>query len=124
MPIIFKIGNTDLTAFVDKTAHSANKAEESSSWTDGNWIDHVETVRTRVTGSDTLKFKRKTDFDTFFALLTSERNANHYYPITVWVDNTQTSETVNAFLSVTGDTVWDVTCPREWRGVTVSYRER
>ena len=124
MAILFKIGSTDLTAFEDREKHSVNKAEEFSNWTDGNWVDHQELVRTRVSGSVFLKFKKIADFNTFNSLLTSERNANGYYSVTVWVSNTQTSETINAFLTVSGDTKWDVTCPREWRGMTVSIVER
>lgn len=124
MAILFKIGNTDLTPWEDKEQHSVNQGEEYASWTDGNWIEHREIARTRIAGSVVLKFKKETDFNTFKSLLTSERNVNGYYPITVWVSNTQTSETINAFLSVSGDTKWDVTCPRVWRGVTVSITQR
>lgn len=124
MAILFKIGSTDLTSFENKEKHSVNKIEEYANWTDGNWIDHHEVVRTRVSGSVYLKFKKIDDYTTFKGLLTSERNANGYYPVTVWVSNTQTSETINAFLTVTGETKWDVTCPREWRGMTVSIVER
>lgn len=124
MAILFKIGSTDLTAFEDREKHSVNKAEEYATWTDGNWITHQELVRTRVSGSVFLKFKKIADYTTFKSLLTSERNANGYYSVTVWVSNTQTSETINAFLTVTGETKWDVTCPREWRGMSISITER
>lgn len=124
MAILFKISSTDLTAFENRDVHQVNAVDEFQSWTDGNWIEHRDFVRTRITGSVTLKFKKEADFNTFKALLTSARNVNGYYPITVWVSNTQTSESINAFLEVTGDTKWDVTCPRVWRGVTITLTER
>ena len=124
MPILFKIDSTDLTAWEDKEQHSVNQEEVYASWTDGNYIDHREVVRTRISGSVVLKFKKESDFNTFKALLTSARSVNGYYPVTVWVSNLQTSETINAFLSVTGETKWDVTCPRAWRGVSISIVQR
>lgn len=124
MAILFKIGNTDLTPWEDKEQHRVNQGEEYASWTDGNWIEHREIARTRIAGSVVLKFKKETDFNTFKSLLTSERNVNGYYPITVWVSNLQASEIIDAFLTVSGDTKWDVTCPRVWRGVTVSITQR
>lgn len=124
MAILFKIGSTDLTPWEDKEQHSVNQGEEYASWTDGNWVEHREVARTRIDGSVVLKFKKESDFNTFKSLLTSERNVSGYYPVTVWVSNLQTSETINAFLTVSGDTKWDVTCPMVWRGISVAIKQR
>ena len=121
---LFKISTTDLTKYEDTTKHSVNRADIYEEWTDGNWITHREIARTRVSGSVTLNFAKETDFSNFISLLTSARNANGYYPITVWCSNTNTTETINAFLDVSGDTKWDVTVPRKHHAVTIGISQR
>lgn len=122
--ILFKIGNTDLTQWVKKAEFAASRQPVYESWTDGNWIERREYVRTRLTGTVPLSFTRAADFNAFIALLTSERNVNGYYPVTIWESNSGASETISAFLTYTGDTKFDVTCPRKWHGGTVAVYER
>ncbi len=121
---IFKINTTDLSQWVDRENYNCNKTDVFQNWTDGNWVNHRDFVRTQIKATITLKFSRETDFNAFKALLTSERNANGYYPVTVWVNNTQAEESINAFLDTSATTKWDVTCPRTWRSVSVAVTER
>ena len=121
---LFTINTTDLTAYEDKTKHKVNREDLFEEWVDGNWITHREISRTRVSGSVELTFARETDFSNFMSLLTTARNANGYYPITVWCSNTNTSENINAFLDVSGDTVWDVTAPIKHHTITVAITQR
>ena len=115
---LFKINTTDLTGFEDTSKHSVNRVDEVEEWQDGNWALH-RVIRKRITGSVTLTFPRATDYATFIALLSSARNANGYYPITVWCSNTNSSETLNAFLEFPADTVFDVTAPIKHNTVTI-----
>lgn len=121
---IFKIGTTDLTNWVDRENYNCNITDVFQNWTDGNWVDHREVVRTQIKATITLKFPRETDFNAFKALLTSQRDVNGYYPVTVWVNNTQTEESINAFIDTSAVTKWDVTCPRKWRSVSVAVTQR
>ena len=122
--ILFKINTTDLTKYEDKEKHKVNREDLYSAWTDGNWIEHREIVRTRVSGSVFLSFPRAADYGNFITLLSTARDANGYYPVTVWCSNTNTTETINAFLTIDGETKWDVTCPVKWQGITVGITER
>lgn len=120
MTDLFKISSTDLTQWEDTEQHKVNRDDVFTTWTDGNWIEHREIVRTRVSGSVVLGFKREADFTAFMTLLTTERDVNGYYPVTVWCSNTNTSETINAFLDLEGDTFWDVTAPIKYHRITVA----
>ena len=124
MSILFKINTTDLSTFDYKPEHKVNRTDVFESWTDGNWIEHRQLLRTRISGQVTLRFTQPTDYSAFVALLTSERTADGYYLITVWCSNTNTSETLNAFLEVEGTTRWDVTTPRVYNGVTIKITGR
>ena len=124
MTNLFTISSTDLTKWEDTGKHKVNRDDVYTTWTDGNWVDHREIVRTKISGSVVLNFSRETDFSNFISLMSTARNANGYYPITVWCSNTNTSETVNAFLDISGDTVWDVTAPIKHHQITVTITGR
>ena len=121
---LFLIGSTDLTPWEDTTRHVVNREDIFASWTDGNWIDHREIVRTRVTGTVVLRFSKEADFASFMSLMTSARDANGYYSVTVWCSNTNSVEMVNVFLDIAGETKWDVTCPRKFHEITVTITGR
>lgn len=121
---LFVISSTDLTSWEDKEKHEVNRADVWEEWVDGNWVTHRVIARTRVTGKVVLNFAKESDFASFITLLSSARNADGYYPITVWCSNTNTTETVNAFLDIDGDTKWDVTAPIKHHSVTVEITQR
>ena len=125
--IFFKIGSSssgDLSAFADIQNYDVNKTDVYQEWTDGNWIDHREIVRTRIQGTVTLGFKKTSDWNAFVALLNATRNAAGYFPITLWVNNTATSETIDAFLDLAGSGKWDLVNSRFWRVITISVTQR
>lgn len=124
MTDLFKISTTDLTKWEDTEQHKVNRDDVFTTWTDGNWVEHREIVRTRISGTVVLGFKRETEFTAFMTLLTTARDVNGYYPVTVWCSNTNTSETIDAFLDLEGDTYWDVTAPIKYHRVTVQITGR
>ena len=124
MSVLFKINTTDLSKYDYKPEHKVNRDDLYESWIDGNWTEHRQLLRTKISGQVSLRFTQPADYSTFVALLSSERNADGYYPITVWCSNTNTSETLNAFLDVEGTTKWDVTTPRVYNGVTIKITGR
>lgn len=124
MTNLFKISSTDLTGWEDTAQHAVNRTDVFEEWTDGNWNLHRVIARTRISGSVVLDFARETDYANFVSLLTTARNADGYYPITVWCSNTNTSESINAFLDIVGETAFDVTAPIKHHRVTVNITGR
>lgn len=124
MTNLFKIDTTDLTPWEKTSEHDANKTEVWEEWTDGNLVTHRVVSRTRVTGKVILNFSRLTDYTAFLTLLSTKRTVNGYYPVSIYCSNTDTLETVNAFLDVSGDTQFDVTAPIKHYSVTISITER
>ncbi len=121
---LFIIGSTDLTPWEDTTRHAVNRDDVFTEWVDGNWVNHREIVRTRIAGTVVLRFSKEADFASFMSLMTSARDANGYYSVTVWCSNTNSVEMVNAFLDIAGETKWDVTCPRKFHEITVTITGR
>lgn len=122
--MFFKIGSTDLSQYADIQNYNINEVDVFQSWTDGNWIDHRDVVRTRITGTVLLGFKTAASWSAFQTLLSSQRNAAGYYPATLYVNNTGTTETIDAFLDMTNATKWDLVNDRFWRVQTVTVTER
>lgn len=122
--LFFKIGSTDLTAYEDIQSHSVNREDVYDTWTDGNWTLHRVIARTRISGTVKLGFAKATDYAAFTALLASAKTANGYYAITVYCSNTGTTESINAFLDVSGADKWDLTNSRQWQTVTVKITGR
>ena len=124
MTNLFVIGTTDFTAYEDTEQHAVNKVDIFEEWTDGNWNTHRVIARTRVEGAVVLNFSRTADYAAFLTLLSTARRTNGDYSITVYCANTDTSETVYAFLDVAGDTKFDVTAPIKHYSVTITITER
>ena len=122
--VFFKISTTDLTPWEDVQTHEVNREDVYETWTDGNWVDHRVVVRTRITGKVSLGFDKAADFAAFQTLLSSARDADGYYPITVYCANTGTLETVNAYLDTSGADKWDLKNSRQWQVVTVEITGR
>lgn len=120
MTDLFKISTTDLTQWEDTEQHKVNRDDVFTSWTDGNWTEHREIVRTKVSGTVVLGFSKESDFTAFMTLFSTARDVNGYYPVTVWCSNTNTSESINAFLELDGETVWDLSTPRKYHRITVA----
>lgn len=121
---LFTVSTTDLTAWEDTNKHAVNKADIYEEWTDGNWISHRVIARTRVTGTVALSFSRESDFTAFMTLMSTAKSADGYYAVTVWCNNSNTTETINAFLDFSGDTKWDVTAPIKHHDITVAITQR
>lgn len=121
---LFVIGSTDCTRWEQTDKHAVNREDVYEEWTDGNWIDHRVIARTRISGTVVLSFARPADYTAFLALLTSAKDAEGYYPITVYCSNTGTTESINAFLDVGGATAWDMTTPRVHQTVTIGITGR
>jgi len=124
MGVSFSINTTDLTAFVDIQNYKMNSEDVYSTWTDGNKVDHRVITRQRIRGEVKLGFASATDFASFMTLLGTAKNANGYYPVTAYVNNTGTTQTFNAFLDTSDTDKWDTVNSRQWQVVTVTVTER
>ena len=123
-PNLFTIGTTDLTQWERTEEHDVNREDVYEVWTDGNWVDHRVTARTRISGTVVLSFSRAADFSSFLSLLSTARDEEGYYPISVYCSNTGTVETINAYLDIAGETRWNLVAPTKHNTVTVQITGR
>lgn len=125
MPKVFlKISDLDLTPFVDIQNHEVNKTPVYQSWTDGNWVERRELVRTRIEGETTVGFSRMADFESFTRQMSSAQQSGGYYAITVYLNNTGETAQIDAFITTEGAGKWDLTNSRQWITVVLKIVER
>ena len=118
------VGSTmyELTPNLDKKRYEVNKRRIYQEWTDANWIDHRETVRTRVTGRVHFGFKTTAARDSFQSTIDSGRDANGRNRLYLLVPG-EGMEIINAFVTLSDESKWDVTNQRVWYDVTMLIEE-
>lgn len=124
MTELFKLGSTDLTVRLNTRSYVMNKEPVFESWTDGNSIEHRVKTRDRITGTVAIEFNNATDLSTFMTLLSSSITADGYYSVTAYVVNTDTTETINAFLDMTATAEWDFVNSRQRHVLTITVTQR
>lgn len=122
--LFFQIGVKDLTPYEDIQNHDVNKVEIFQSWTDGNWIERRAVIRSRIEGRVTLGFASAEDFQEFTVLLNSQRQADGFYYVTVYVQNTGETASIEAYVEPQGAAKWDIVNSRQWITQTLTITER
>lgn len=126
MPMIefFKIGLNDLTPYMDYQKYSMNNVPVYQTWTDGNVIEHRNSIRTRIEGSFQLIYTSTADFNSFLTLMSSAIQSNGYYSVSAYVQNTNSTESFEAFIEYDSESRFDFTNSREYHLVKMKVRQR
>lgn len=126
MPMIefFKIGQNDLTPYMDYQKYSMNDVPVYQTWTDGNMIEHRNSIRTRIEGSFQLIYTSTADFNSFLTLMSSAIQSNGYYSVSAYVQNTNSTESFEAFIEYDSESRFDFTNSREYHLVKMKVRQR
>jgi hypothetical protein len=103
---LLTINNVDFTSKINQRKYNVQKQPVYTTWTDGNHVTHRSITRTRVSGSFTMSFLSAAEFDAFNAAVNAVKTVGGYLPLTVYVNNTKESLTINAFLDYDAMLVW------------------
>lgn len=125
MLILFKVGSTDYTASIlnDET-YKVKKNDEFDVWRDANRVEHRKKVRTRVAGSFNLKFRDEASYTSFLTTLAAEKQAEEYYPCSIYCNNTKTVENVNLFINFEPVLIQESSMQLRFKEFPVEVRER
>lgn len=121
---LFQIGNTDLTDYVDIQNYDVQKEPIYEEWTDGNYVNHRNIVRTRIKGTVKVGFRNSTDVASFLSVLSSNVQAGGYYPASVFTNDDNTLNTANIFISDVAEIKRDLVNGRVWHEYTLEIEER
>lgn len=122
--IFFQIGSTDLSASVDIQESALNAYDEYELWVDGNYVEHRDFVRTRISGTVRVGFDSAAKLNVFVTLLNAARSSGRYCSVTAYVINTDSTPTFDAFVDPVGEAKWDIINGRQWIVLTLDVRER
>lgn len=103
---LLTINNVDFTSKINQRKYNVQKQPVYTTWTDGNHVTHRSITRNRVSGSFTMSFLSAVEFDAFNAAVNAVKTVGGYLPVTVYVNNTKESLTINAFLDYDAMLVW------------------
>jgi len=95
--MLVKINDTDITQYILSETYDMNQSDVYVEWTDANYIDHRNIVRTRVEGKFEVKFLLQRNYDSFVELINSNKTVGGYIPLTVYVNNQVTTKKIDAF---------------------------
>lgn len=74
--ILAKLGNTDITPYINYTSYKMASVPVYNEWTNANYEIIRDEVRRRIKGSFDLAFVTDTDYDTFIGLINDNKAGN------------------------------------------------
>lgn len=94
--MLIKIGNTDITKYVQESTYKLNSVDKYVSWEDALFRQHKRKVRSQIIGSFELVFVTESDFADFVSLI-HDNSASNTLIMTVYVSNTGETVTKHFF---------------------------
>jgi hypothetical protein len=119
---LFKIGTTSLNDVMDIQNYELNAEPVTQTWTDGNMVEHRNTVRTRIVGSVQLIYTDASAYSSFLNVLSNATDVNGVTACTGYVQNTNQTVEFGAFVDVTAEAKWNFTDGREFHLLTLEIR--
>ena len=96
---LFSVGGVNYSAFIVRDSYNVNKVEEFNEWTDANFIKHRYAARQKVKGEFDMQFMKRSDYSAFVANLANTRGLDGTYIATLFLNNQDTAESINCFIS-------------------------
>ena len=101
--MLVKLGNTDITDFINPKSYKVNVEKEYESWLDGNYNEHRIYTRQKVKGSFTVALYGKDNMTTQAFLDLWNACVNHNVAtITVFVQNENVEKEIQCYYSHDG----------------------
>ena len=124
MATLFSINGNNVTSDMEIQEYVMDMTDEYTEWMDGSGTRHRDVYRTRISGTFRLGYKNGTDYAAFQTMLAAAKQSNNSYPVSAYVNNTDTTESFDAFLTTSTSVKRVETNGRIWYVVTVTVEER
>lgn len=92
---LFIVATNDYTNNIVLDSYAVQKTDEFKTWTDANLVTHKYAGRTRVKGSFSMRFMKKSQYDAFVTALATAKQSGGYWIATLYCVNTNTNEIAN-----------------------------
>jgi hypothetical protein len=97
--LLFSIGQSNYSTNIIKGSYEVNEYDEREEWVDANYITHKYGGRTRIRGSFDLMFMKLSQYQSFLADLSANKNLDGTYLATLYVNNKGTAESIKCYLT-------------------------
>ena len=114
----------DLTSAVNIQEYGLNRERVYQTWTDGNWIEHRDVVRTRIQGEVSVGFRIEADYRAFLTALAAARGTDGTVKLKAYVNNVESVCEFYAFVDTAGAGRWDLLNSRQWQTLRLTVYER
>lgn len=123
MTKLFYIYGKDFTERIERATYNVNRSDVYKEWTDANGTVHRDVTRTRIKGSFTIGFHKKTELKDFIAYMRQGKTSGGYYPVMLYLNNEDELVGANVFLDLTANVQRDVKNDRFFAVYSVEVAE-
>lgn len=95
---LFTVAQTNYSNRIVLNTYAVQKTDEFETWTDANLVTHKYAGRTRIKGSFSMRFIKKSDYDAFVTALANAKQSGGYYIAQLYCVNTNTTELANVII--------------------------
>lgn len=120
---LFVLGGTDYTNNIINDTYDVNDNDVEETWTDGNYVEHFEVVRTRLEGRFTLRFRSLASYEAFVADYASKKQADGLCSCKLWSNKTLAHKTGNVKLTFTPVPMQKDNLVMDYKEFSVTVRE-
>lgn len=96
---LFIVAATDYSNNIVLDTYAVQKTDEFQTWTDANLVTHKFAGRTRIKGSFSMRFMKKSQYDAFVTALATAKQSGGYWIATLYCVNTNSSEIANVTIN-------------------------
>lgn len=122
MAALVTVNSFDLTPYIVAKTYAVNRQDVFDEWTDGNGIVHRNITRTRIEGEFQAKFWKHSAYATFMSNMAGVKT-DGYYPMTVYLNNAETTSSANLYVEYAPAMTYKYTTP-EYEVINFKVRER
>ena len=96
---LFTLGETNLSTKIIRNSYKVNEVDEFEEWIDANYVKHRYAGRTKIKGSFEMQFTKKSEYEAFINLLSTNRQNGGTYIASLFVNNKNEVASINCYIS-------------------------
>ena len=119
------VNGTDITKFINKKSYKVNAEKNFETWKDGNYLEHRIYTRPKVKGSfEVVLYGQDQTFTEDFLSLWNGAVDNDVVTISVFVQNHNKMEAIEAYFDITGTSHKDMINGNYCDKLTINIKEK
>lgn len=97
---LFILNNTNYSNNIINESFDVQKNNIYNEWVDGNYTTHKALLRTKITGSFNMRFRKLEEYQAFARMLEETRTTQGYNLCFIHANNTDSFQQANLFINI------------------------